>query len=341
MEQIGLVVLRSEETMIIRVLEPPAGEDAERLERFLEHKGDCTLRDIRQRLRGDYADVCSDRFFVGEIGGRVVSQMWYTLPRALPDFGVFGHVYTEPEHRGKGAASALMAVLMDDFHAGPGQALFCSVGDRDAQRIYARHGFVPLRLERAPLGPQAYIRPEVAADFAALQSIVFAPGRPTRTRPADMADRARIDKLLHQADALRAMPRHPQRMHLAARYPDFVPIYQAVEDRLGVCVALEAEGGHVVGYAFALAAGSECERGAKTLDFLVHPAYADRTAQLISATVDAAVATGAMSVRCWLAAVDEARIAAVQAAGGVREHVFADYCVVDGVATDMLTYRLA
>ncbi len=43
--------------------------------------------------------------------------MGYMLARDTLDFGVFGHVYTEPEHRGKGAASALMQPLMDDFNA--------------------------------------------------------------------------------------------------------------------------------------------------------------------------------------------------------------------------------
>jgi len=338
--EVGEAVLRGGEAMTIRVIEPPAGEYAERLGHFLEHKGEGTLRDLRQRLRGDYVADCLDRFVIGEIGGRIASQMWYTLPRDRMDLGVFGHVYTEPEHRGKGAASALMVALMDDLNAGPWQALFCGVGDPSAQRIYARHGFAPILPERAPVGPQVCIRPGVAADFAKLQEIVFAPGRPTHTRPAHMGDRARVDKLLHQADAVRAMARRWHRVHLAARYPDFVPAWQALEDGRGALMVLETDRGHVVGYAFALAAGSACEAGTKALDFLVHPSYLDRASGLIAAAADHAAALGATSVRCWLAASDEAKVAAVEAAGGTREHTFAEYCMVGGKAADLLVYRL-
>ncbi len=142
--ELDTVTLRDGAPMTIRLIEPPAGEYAERLTRFLEHKGNGTARDIAQRLRGDYVADCLDRFFVGEIEDRIAAQMWYTLPREQPDFGVFGHVYTEPEQRGRGAASTLMGPLLADFLAGPGQGLFCGVGDPSAQRIYARHGFVPL-----------------------------------------------------------------------------------------------------------------------------------------------------------------------------------------------------
>lgn len=339
--ELDTVTLRDGAPMTIRLIEPPAGEYAERLTRFLEHKGDGTARDIAQRLRGDYVADCLDRFFVGEIEDRIAAQMWYTLPRERPDFGVFGHVYTEPEQRGRGAASTLMGPLMADFLAGPGQGLFCGVGDPGAQRIYARHGFVPLLPERAPVGPQAFIRPEVAADFAALQALVFAPDVPTRTRPAHMGDRARVDKLLHQADAVRARAGSWHRVHLAARYPDFVPAFQATEDGRGVLQVLQTERGYVVGYAFALAAGSEIERGAAALDFLVHPAYEECAPELIGATVEAAQAGGVTSVRCWLAGCDAAKLGAIETAGGAHEHTFAGYCTVSGQAVDLLVYRLA
>jgi len=337
---VGEVELRGGGTMAIRVIEPPAAGYAESLAHFLEHKGDGTLRDLHRRLRGDYVADCLDRFVIGEIGGRIASQMWYTLPRDRMDFGVFGHVYTEPEHRGRGAASALMGALMQDLNAGPWQALFCGVGHHSAQRIYARYGFAPILRERAPVGPQVCIRPGVAADFAELQEIVLAPGRPTHTRHAHMGDRARVDKLLHQADAVRAMSARWHRVHLTARYPDFVPAWQAVEDGRGTLTVLETDRGHVVGYAFALSAGSACEAGARALDFLVHPSYLDRAPGLIAATADDACAQAATSVRCWLAASDEAKIAAAEEAGGAQEHTFEEYCTVGGEAADLLVYRL-
>ncbi len=334
--ELGAAPLRSGEPMTVKAVECPAGEYAERLLRFLEHKGDVTLRDMRGRLGGDYAEHTLDRFFTGELEGRIISQMGYMLARDTLDVGVFGHVYTEPEHRGKGAASALMEVCMNDFNAGPGQALFCGTGSPGAQRIYARHGFVPLYPEHAPVGPQGYIKPTYAGDFAELQRIFFAPGRPTHIRMAHMGDRAKVDKVLHQSDGVRAMSERWHRVFLAAAYPDFVRIYQAVEDAKGIFAVLETDERHVVGYAFALAAGSQAEAGSKALDFLVHPNYHDEIPALIGWITDEALAGGARSVRCYLPSGDEAKVQAAREAGFGVEHSFKDYCMIGNEAVDLM-----
>jgi len=331
-----MVTLRSGEPMTIKVVECPAGEYAERLTIFLEHKGDVTFRDMKRRLRGDYAEHTLDRFFTGELEGRIISQMGYMLARDTLDVGVFGHVYTEPEHRGKGAASALMEACMNDFNAGPGQALFCGTGSPSAQRMYARHGFLPLYPERGPLGPQGYIKPTLAADFGELQRLFFAPGHPTHIRMAHMGDRAKVDKVLDQSEAVTAMSASWHRVFLAAAYPDFVRIYQAVEDGKGIFAVLETDERHVVGYAFALAAGSQAEAHSKVLDFLVHPSYYDETPALIRWVTKQAMAAGAGSVRCYLPACDEAKVQAAQEAGFMVEHTFKDYCAIGDEPVDLI-----
>lgn len=79
------MALRGGEQMLV---ECPAEEYAEPLLHFLEHKGDNTARDMKQRLRGDYVAVSLDRWFVGEIDGRIASQMGYMLARDTLDVGV-------------------------------------------------------------------------------------------------------------------------------------------------------------------------------------------------------------------------------------------------------------
>ena len=334
--ELGAVELRSGERMTVKAVECPAGEYAERLTIFLEHKGDVSLRDMRKRLRGDYAERTLDRFFTGELEGRIISQMGYMLARDTLDVGVFGHVYTEPEHRGKGAASALMETCMNDFNAGPGQALFCGTGSPSAQRMYASHGFVPLYPESAPIGPQGYIKPTLAADFAELQRMFFGSARPAHIRMAHMGDRAKVDKVLHQSGAVRAMSDTWHRVFLAAAYPDFVPIYQAVEDGKGIFAVLETDERHVVGYAFALAAGSQAEAHSKVLDFLVHPNYHDQVPALIRWVTEEALAGGAGSVSCYLPVCDEAKVQAAQEAGFGVEHSFKDYCTIGHEAVDLM-----
>jgi hypothetical protein len=56
--------------------------------------------------------------------------------------GIFGHVFTRPEDRRKGAFSKLMELQMNHFRGRGGRALFLSTGfDTSPYRIYARHGF--------------------------------------------------------------------------------------------------------------------------------------------------------------------------------------------------------
>jgi GNAT superfamily N-acetyltransferase len=321
--ELGPVTLRGGDEMTVKRIECPAEEYVEPLLHFLEHKGDNTARDMKQRLRGDYVEVSLDRWFVGEIDGRIASQMGYMLARDTLDLGVFGHVYTEPEHRGKGAASALMQPLMDDFNAGPGQALLCGTGSESAARIYAKHGFVAIDPTRAPTGSLAYIKPSLAADFEELQAIYFAPGRETIVRPAHMGDRPKVDKLLHQADAVKQLQGRWHRCFLAAAWQDFVSMYHAVEDGRGTLDVLETDERHVVGYAFAFDAGSPMEAGNRVLDFLTHPDYLDHASELLAATREH---VGTRSLRCYLPRTDAHKIELLTSAGFGEEHAFADYC---------------
>ena len=62
--------------------------------------------------------------------------------------GHFGHVYTRPEDRRKGAASALMRHLMEDFRRREGRALFLGTGyDSAPFHIYQAEGFRGLEPE--------------------------------------------------------------------------------------------------------------------------------------------------------------------------------------------------
>ena len=334
-KMLGKVRLKTGEEMAMKRVECPAGDYAERLTQFLEHKRDRTFRDMKQRLRGDYAADSLDRFFVGEIEGRIVSQMGYMLPRDTMDVGVFGHVYTQREQRGKGAASALMAACMADFNAGAGQALFCGTGSPVAQRLYAKHGFAPLDAQLAPLGPQAYIKPPFAKDFTDLQRMFFAPGRAVHVRNAHMGDRPKVDKVLHQSDGIRGMRESWLPVFLAAPFTDFVAIHQAVEDDKGMFTVLETADKHVVGYAFALSFGSPIERESKVLDFLVHPSYHHESAVLVEATARKALSAGAQSVRCYLPSCGKFRADVLKQAGFKHEHTFADYCQIGDMRADL------
>jgi GNAT superfamily N-acetyltransferase len=59
--------------------------------------------------------------------------------------GILGHVFTQEDARGKGAASALMTVVMHDFKTRGGRALYLGTAfDSPAFHIYRKHGFAPV-----------------------------------------------------------------------------------------------------------------------------------------------------------------------------------------------------
>ena len=314
-QDVGSATLGGGEQMLIKVVECPAEEYADPLLVFLSHKSDETLRDMKRRLEGHYAQVSLDRWFLGEVGGQIVSQMGYMLARDTLDVGVFGHVYTRPEHRGKGAASVLMQALMDDFNAGPGQALLCGTGSESAARIYARHGFVPLVASRAPVGPLAYIKPDFAADFAELQAIFFEPGHDTRVRQAHMGDRAKVDKVLLQSDGVAAIADQWHRLPPADAWANFVTMAQMRDDECGPLNVLETDGRHVVGYAFVFRPEGPEEAGPSVLDFLVHPNYLDQGLALLRRTLADARGQGVWPARAQVAAGDVRKLELLRAAG--------------------------
>jgi hypothetical protein len=56
--------------------------------------------------------------------------------------GIFGHVYTVPEERRKGAADIIHHHLMEDFKKRGGRAMYLGTGyDSPPYHLYAKHGF--------------------------------------------------------------------------------------------------------------------------------------------------------------------------------------------------------
>jgi hypothetical protein len=94
--------------------------------------------------------------------------------------GLFGHVFTRPDDRRKGASSQLMELQMADFRSRGGRALFLGTGfDSSAYRIYARHGFKGLEDKSGYMDYYAATREEFEASW-------FAPAA-TRIEPLVMA----------------------------------------------------------------------------------------------------------------------------------------------------------
>ncbi len=336
-ETVADVTLRGGQTMTVKVVQPPEPDYAEKLCRLLEHKGDSSFRAIRQRLGGQYARECIDRYFVGEVDGRIVGQAWYGLPRGGTGIGNFGHVYTEREMRGKGVATHIVRLTVEDFARSEGKCLLCGAA-RDSAAIYCRLGF-ELIVEGAESGPAALVKKSVADSFRALEEDYFQPGPDVTVRPGTIADRHDCDRMLDFSPPARQLARKWHRVFMASRVPTFMDALYMVEDGRGLLTVAESARATIVGYAFALNLGSEHEDRLRTLDLAVHPNYLDQAARLASETASMALAAGTRELCAFVAECDEEKLTALAEAGFREAYRFKQAFLLDDQYYDVLGLR--
>jgi len=335
---LGEARLKNGERMAIKLVEPPQEDYAEKLVHFLEHKPPSDYRAIRERLAGEYVEHCIDRYFVGEIGGEIVGQVWYGLPRNGTGIGNFGHVYTEPAHRGKGIATVLVAATVDDFnHQSDGICLLCSAGS-NAAGIYRKYGF-EFVTPGSDAGPMALVNKRVAADFAELDEKYFAPGFPVTVRRGHIGDRHDCDRMLDFSKGMNELRKRWHRVFIARAVPTFIDALYCVDDGKGIATVIENSHGRILGYAFVLSPGSSCEAPFKVMDFDIHPQYLSSAVFFVERTCEIARDAGSLHVRAFIAACDEEKLAVFLQAGFEEEYRFEDVFTFDGRFCDIVVLR--
>lgn len=136
--RLGSSSLKSGEPLEVGVVIAPDEEFAGRLKQLLSHKPPQFLWHIEQSL-AQPLDMLETRFYVGMLGETIIANVM-TVEHA--GVGILGHVFTVPEHRRKGACTAVMKHLMDDFKRRGGNALTLGTGyDSPPYWIYHSFGF--------------------------------------------------------------------------------------------------------------------------------------------------------------------------------------------------------
>jgi hypothetical protein len=136
-QELGDVTLKTGERVAAGVVVGPDLEWAGRIEKLLEHKGDVWNWQNSQVVRRDVGFEA--RFYVLHRDGDSLANI---ATFELAGVGHFGHVWTQPADRQKGACAALMELQMADFRARQGQALFLGTDfDSVAYHIYRKFGF--------------------------------------------------------------------------------------------------------------------------------------------------------------------------------------------------------
>ena len=137
---LGQTKLKTGEQVEVGLVRAPDLEWADRVEALLLHKGDPWNWQNSTVLREQSGfDVC---FYLLHRDGEPFANI---MTACCAGVGHFGHVWTKPEDRRKGAASLLMDLQMEQFNQQGGRALFLGTGyDSPAYHIYAAHGFSSL-----------------------------------------------------------------------------------------------------------------------------------------------------------------------------------------------------
>lgn len=158
-QKLDTVTLRSGESVEAGVVTGPDPAWAARLVKLLWHKGDPWNWQNAQVLERELG--LGVFFYVLHRGGQPLANIMTVEKNGV---GLFGHVWTEPADRQKGASSLLMALQMQHFVERGGQALFLGTGYNSvAYHMYARFGFQSVEAES---GYMAYYRTS-AAEFEA------------------------------------------------------------------------------------------------------------------------------------------------------------------------------
>lgn len=166
------VALKTGEVVEMGLVTGPDPEWGPKLEHLLGHKGEPWNWQIHQCLANPDIGI-QTRCHVLCRSGRPFANICTFESDGV---GIFGHVFTVPEERKKGAADHLNCQVMADFKARGGKALYLGTTyDSPAYHIYMKHGFRSVE----PAGGYMVYTQAGKSEF---EKNYFAPG-PTRIEP--------------------------------------------------------------------------------------------------------------------------------------------------------------
>ena len=268
--EMSTVRLKSGETMqIVRVTAPDA-EWKQPVIDFLQHKGGPWLEALQLIFDQSLAGLAV-HFYLALLDGKIAGNIMST-EAAQEKVGIVGHVFTRPDHRGKGLCTAIMEVLTRDFVARGGRAMTLSTGYQSpAYHIYYRFGFRPIR----ETGKMIW-----EAEAAFLENY-FAPGA-TTVRDVRWADWALLD-LLYKTESGSFLRGVYHRHYGLAGYEDcFLRFYRLIQERPGQSKVLVKPDREVVGHALLLPE-PRWDNNVRLLDLFIHPDFYEGGAELLAA----------------------------------------------------------
>lgn len=263
------VELKSGERAQVWKVTAPDPQWAETLLTFLVHKGQDWLEPMREALQTGLEGLTMN-FYECTLGEQVVGNITVLESLDRP-VGLLQHVFTLPEHRRKGVASALMEAIRQDFRIRGGRAMYLGTGYQSPPFwIYHGYGF-------RPIGETGHMRWLVEDGFL---DKYFAPG-PVRVRDTRWGDWPLMEALYATVEGwtLRSLS---QRLYGQSNYEGpFVALMGALaKGRVKQSKVMVKQDGAIVGHA-AVWAQPEYPGEPWLLEFFVHPSFHERAGELL------------------------------------------------------------
>ena len=243
---------------------------AARVKHFLAHKGGIWNWHI-ERSFGEQLDELETRYYIGLLGDEIISNIMIVEHRHT---GILGHVFTEPEHRRKGACTGVMEAQMEDFRRRDGEALYLGTGyDGPAYHIYANFGF------ESVYARSGFMKYHVSPDFEAK----YFAKRPVHVKDVEWQDWGKMSALtgIVYGDYLRSIAFE---MYGANNFEGtFLSFKKELEEkqRYHDTKLLETEDRAIVAFA-TLTSDSRFRGSVYLLDVFAHPNFWDDVPGLIS-----------------------------------------------------------
>ncbi|MGD9518978.1 MAG: GNAT family N-acetyltransferase [Armatimonadota bacterium] len=267
---LGSTDLRSGEKAELWKITAPDPTWADRLLGFLVHKGEPWLWAMREGLTGGLQDLTMN-FYECVVEDEVVGNITVLENLSRP-VGLLQHVFTLPEHRRKGVASALMAALCYDFRLRGGRAMFLGTGYRTPPFwIYYGFGF-------RPIGETGHMRWLPQEDFV---EDYFSPG-PISVRNTRWGDWPLLEALYASTEDWVVRSTRLRLYGQKSFEGPFLTLMQALyERRIRQSLVMTKPDGAVVGHATVWVI-KEVPGEPWLLELLVHPNFRNQAGEMLS-----------------------------------------------------------
>ena len=278
LQTLDVVELKDGRKMSIRCFTPPEQKYADGFKHFMRFLNDENTRSVGARSDGKYADCSVDRYFIGEINGRIAGQVWYGWGCHKRPVANFGQVYVDLDFRGLGITNILMKYLHADFESSPVMGAMCTCMAPWITDIYRPYGFH----QTYPDSPRLYC-PGAGSpfDFKDLSEEYYKNSSALRVLPGTMEYRHEIDCLLKFT--LELKKKTAQRNFVASAVTSYQDALFKQEDKQGRIFVVLSDDGRCIGWSFCLAPLPDTT--AVFLDYELHPDYEAFASEAVKETI--------------------------------------------------------